>query len=48
MPKVCTCGRSETGQCVGLHSLSPQEFFERNQQRAAELKAKMDKQLEEE
>ena len=29
MPKVCTCGRSETGQCVGLHSLSAQEFFER-------------------
>ena len=48
MPKVCTCGRSETGQCVGLHSLSPQEFFERNQQKAAEWKAKMDRQLEEE
>ena len=31
MPKVCTCGRSETGQCVGLHSLSAQEFFERQQ-----------------
>jgi len=48
MPKVCTCGRSETGQCVGLHSLSAQEFFERNQKKAAEWKAAMDKKLEEE
>ena len=29
MPKVCTCGRSQTGQCVGLHSLSVQEWNEK-------------------
>ena len=26
MPKACTCGRSATGFCTGLHLLSDQEW----------------------
>lgn len=26
LPPVCTCGRSSTGYCTGLHNLSDEEW----------------------